>query len=69
MKSDNAPCKIYADLESSFKKTDSFKNIPEKSSTTERGGYFSCGCSMSTIWVLDNTKNKSFYRYAKRCST
>ena len=30
MKSDNAPCKIYADLESLFKKIDSLKNVAEK---------------------------------------
>ena len=62
MKSDNAPCKIYAGLEPLFKKIDNFKNIPEKSSTTEKGENFSWGYSMSTVWVFDSIKNKSYYR-------
>ena len=62
MKSDNAPCKIYAELESLFKNIGSFKNIPEKSSTTEKGEHFPCGYSMSSILLFDSIKNTSFYR-------
>ena len=62
MKSDNPPCKIYAEFEPLFKKIDNFKNISEISSTIEKGEHLPWGYLMSTIWVFDSIKNKLFYR-------
>ena len=53
MKSDKIPYIIYADIETSIKKTDGCAN----SSTAKIGHHISCEYSMTTIWVFDNIEH------------
>ena len=54
MKSDKIPYIIYADIETSIKKTDGCAN----SSTAKIGHHISCEYSMTTIWVFDNIEHR-----------
>ena len=54
MKSDKIPYIIYADIETSIKKSDGCAN----SSTAKIGHHISCEYSMTTIWVFDNIEHR-----------
>ena len=47
----------YDDLECSIKKTDWYKNNPEKSSTKKMRKHIQCGYSMLTIWRFNHADN------------
>ena len=61
MKSDKMPYIIYADIESSIKKTDGWANDSEKSLTTKICEHIPCGYSVSTTWSFGNIENKAYF--------
>ena len=63
MKCDKIPYVIYADIEFLIRKIDGCENKQEKFSAMKISEYIPCGCSISTIWGFEHTKNKySLYR-------
>ena len=67
MKPDKMPYIIYADIESSIKKTDGWANDSEKSLTTKICEHIPCGYSVSTTWSFGNIENKHTLYRGENC--
>ena len=61
------PFTIYADLESSLEKMNTYHNNPEKSSPTKLNKHTPYGYSLFVHCSFDTTKNKFHYYRGKNC--